>query len=49
MNWTSLFLFILGTTAVVYGLFQVWNPLAWIAAGALVLRVAYVLDERTTT
>ena len=48
MNWTSLFLFISGTAAVVYGLYLGWSPLSWIAAGALVLRVAYVSDERTT-
>jgi len=48
MNWTSLFLFILGAAAVIYGLLQIWEPLAFVGAGALLLRVAFVADERTT-
>ena len=47
MNWTSLSLFILGA-AVIYGLLQIWEPLAFVGAGALTLRVAFVADERTT-
>lgn len=48
MNWTSLFLFISGTAAAVYGIHQIYNPLSWVVGGFLILRVAYVADERTT-
>jgi hypothetical protein len=48
MNWKSLFLFISGTAAVVYGIYQIYTPLSWVVGGALVLRIAYVADERTT-
>ena len=49
MNWTSISLFISGTAVLVYGMFQIWNPLAWITVGALVLRIAYITDERTSS
>ena len=49
MNWTALSLFIGGASLLVYGVFQIWNPLAWITAGAIVLRIAYVTDERTSS
>ena len=48
MNWPALILFAMGSALVVYGLTQVWTPLAWITGGFIALRIAYVSDERTT-
>ena len=44
----ALLSFLIGSSLVIYGLIQVWEPLAWLAGGSLALRVAFVADERTT-
>jgi len=48
MNWPALILFAIGSSLVIYGLTQVWTPLAWITGGFIALRIAFVADERTS-
>tara|TARA_Y100000004_G_C8879328_1_gene396902 strand:+ start:720 stop:869 length:150 start_codon:yes stop_codon:yes gene_type:complete len=47
MKWINPILFSAGVGLTIFGVGQIFTPLAWVIGGLIALRVSFVIDERS--